>query len=211
MAGAGLDGDLREADRAVGAGVELAAVAVEIGLELVRGGVLLADLADLAADADGHAVGLERADEGGQLGRAHVVLVLLLVERGERQVDQRGAVDVDVPVAGGDRVAAGLADLVGHLLGIGRVLLGVELVVVALDEDRALPAGGDGAREDAGGVLEDALEGVGLLGASQLEDDGGAVVLLGRLEDDAGHVERLGAKVDGRDGHPLVLAAERAL
>jgi len=83
VARASLDGHLREPDRALRPRIQLAAVAVEVGLELVRCGVLLADLADLAADADGHAVGLERADEGGQLCRAHVVLVLLLVERGE--------------------------------------------------------------------------------------------------------------------------------
>jgi len=98
----------READRALRPGVKLATVAVEVGFELVRCGVLLADLADLAADADGHAVGLERADEGGQLGRAHVVLTLLGIERGMRKVHQSRAVDVDVPVAGGDGVAAAL-------------------------------------------------------------------------------------------------------
>ncbi len=83
--------------------------------------------------------------------------------------------------------------------------------MVALDEDGALPAGCDGARQDAGRVLENALERVGLLRPSQLEDDRGGVVLLGRLEDDSSHVEGLGPQVDGRNGHPLVLVARAGL
>ena len=77
---AGLDADLGDPDGARGARLELAAVPVEVRPQLLDRRVLLADLADLAADADRHAVGLERPDEGGQLGRAAVVLALLLVD-----------------------------------------------------------------------------------------------------------------------------------
>ena len=77
----GLDAHLRDPDRARRARVQLAPVAVEVRLELLDGRVLVADLADLAADADRHAVGLERPDEVRQLGRPDVVLALLFVDR----------------------------------------------------------------------------------------------------------------------------------
>ena len=83
--------------------------------------------------------------------------------------------------------------------------------MVALDEDGANPARGHRAGQHACGVLEDALERVGLFRSRQLEDDGGRVVLLGSLEDYPRHVERLGAQVDGRDGHPFVLAASTSV
>ena len=61
VAGAGLDADLADADgRRPGHPVELAPEAIEVGPQLVLGRVLLADLADLAADADGHVGRLER-------------------------------------------------------------------------------------------------------------------------------------------------------
>ena len=89
---------------------------VEVGAELGLGRVLLADLADLAADADRHAVGLERADQRHELGRPLVVRALLLVLGRQRQVDERRGVDVDVAVAGIDREPAGTPDLLGHRL-----------------------------------------------------------------------------------------------
>ena len=80
-----------------GAGREVPVEAVEIGAQLVGRGVVLADLADLAADGDDQLLVL--ADERGQLGGARVVLLLLLVERLEGEVHERGGVDVDVAVA----------------------------------------------------------------------------------------------------------------
>ena len=103
----------------------------------------MSDLADLAADADRDPVGLERPDQRGQFGRPNVVLALLLVDGRLRQVDEGRGVDVDVAIAGVDREPARAADLLGHRLGIGGVLLGVELVVVALDEDGLAPVRGD--------------------------------------------------------------------
>ena len=168
------------------------------------------DLADLATDADRHPVRLERPDQRGQLGRPGVVLALLLVDRRLRQVDERRRIDVDVPVAGLDGQPAGPPDLLGHRLGVGGVLLGVELVVVALDEHRALPARGDRAGEHRGRVVDRALEGVGLLAAGELEDDRPDVGRGGRLEDHPRHVERLRPDVDGRDREAGDLAAARA-
>ena len=188
-------------------GVELAPVAVEVGAQLRDRGVLRPDLADLAADADRDAVGLERPDERGQLGRAAVVLALLLVDVRLRQVDQRRGVDVDVAVAGVDGQPAGAPDLLGHRLRVGGVLLRVELVVVALDEDRALPAGGDRPGQDGRRVVDRALERVRLLAPGELEDDRADIGRGGRLVDRPGHVERLRAEVDGRDREPGDLAA----
>ena len=67
----GLDAHLGQAAAsASGAAIELAAVAIEVRAQLLLGRVLLADLADLAADADRHAGRLVLADERRQLGRA---------------------------------------------------------------------------------------------------------------------------------------------
>ncbi len=101
-----LDADLREAGGVcAGEPIELAPVAVEIGAQLLLGRVLLADLADLTADADDDAVALRFADERRDLRRALIVDALLLVDRRQRQVDERRRVDVDVAVADRDRLA----------------------------------------------------------------------------------------------------------
>ncbi len=207
MAGAGLDTHLADADGPRLACVELAAVALEVGPQFLLVRVLLADLADLAADADRDAGRFELADQGGQLGGAGVVHALLIVDRRLREIDQRGAVDVDVEVARGDRVPARLADLLGDGLRVRRVLLGVELVVVALDEDGPAPACRDRPGEHVRRVFEDPLVGVGLLRTRQLEDDRADAPGDGRGEDRAGHVEGLGSQVDRRDGEARDLAA----
>ena len=204
--GPGLDADLGDARGARGQAVELAPIAVEIGAQLGHGRVLGPDLADLATDADRDAVGLERPDERRQLGRAQVVLALLLVDGRLREVDQRRGVDVDVAIAGVDREPAGAPDLLGHRLGVGGVLLGVELVVVALDEDRPLPARGDRPGQDRGRVVDRALERVGLLAPGQFEDDRADIGRGRRLVDRPGHVEGLGAQVDRRHGEARDLA-----
>ena len=204
---AGLDADLADADGVGRASLQLGPIAVEVGDELLLVRVLLADLADLAADADRHAVTLEGPDERGQLGGADVVLVLLGVPGRLRQVDQGRAVDVDVPVAGVDREPAGPADLLGHRLRVGRVLLGVELIMIPLEEDRATPACGDGARENRRRVVDRPLVGVGLLAPGELDDDRPDVGRIGRLVDRPRHVERLGADVDRGHGEAVDVAA----
>ncbi len=136
-----------------------------------------------------------------------VVLALLLVDVGLRQVDQRRGIDVDVAIAGVDREAAGAPDLLGHRLLVGGVLLGVELVVVALDEDRSTPAGRDRTGQDGRRVVDRALERVRLLAPGELEDDCADIGRGGRLVDGPGHVEDLGPQVDGRDGEAGDLAA----
>ena len=167
----------------------------------------MADLADLAADADRHAVGLERPDKGSQLGRPDVVLALLFVDGRLREVDQRRGVDVDVAIARVEREPACALDLLGHPLRVRGVLLGIELVVVALDEDRRPPVRGNRPGENRRRVVDRPLVGVGLLAAGQLEDDRAHIGLLGGLEDGARHVERLGTDVDRGHGEPGHLAA----
>ena len=194
-------------DRARHPRIELAPVAVEVGAQLLRVRVLRPDLADLAADADRDPVRLERPDQRRQLGGTHVVLALLLIDRRLREVDERRGIDVDVAIAGIDREAAGAPDLLGHRLGVGGVLLGVELVVVALDEHRGAPARRDRPGENGGREVDRALVRVGLLAARDLEDDRADLGAGGGLEGRPGHVERLGAQVDRRDREARHLAA----
>src|SRR4051794_2874597 len=163
----GLDADLADPDRARRPSLELRSVALEVGEELLLVRVLLPNLADLAADADRHPVGFERPNEGRELRRPQVVLTLLLVACPFREVDERRAVDVDVPIARVDCEPACPADLLGHRLRIRRVLLRVELVVIALDEDGTLPAGSDCARENPRRVIDRSLERVRLLAARE--------------------------------------------
>jgi hypothetical protein len=180
--------------------------AVEVGPEVRLVRVRLADFADLAPDGDRDPLGLQLADERGDLGSDRVVDLLFQVDGRLVEVDQGGAVDVDVEVARGDRVAAGLADLLGHRLGVRGVLLGVELVVVALDEDWTDPARRDGAGEDVGRVLEDPLPRVGLLRAGELQDHRPDGLRLRRLEHLSRRVEGVHPDVDGRDGEAGELA-----
>ncbi len=207
MACARLDADLADAGRSGRPRVELAPEAVEVGAQVLDRRVRLADLADLAADGDRHALGLEPPDQRGDLGRDRIVDPLLEVHARLREVDEGRAVDVDVEVAGGHRVTAGPADVIGHRLGVGGVLLGVELVVVALNEDRAAPSGSDRPGEDVRGILEHPLEGVGLLGAGELQDHRPDRLPAGGGEDRPRHVEGLGAQVDSGNREPRDLAA----
>src|SRR5437763_14691083 len=100
-----VDADLREP----AAGAEHLVEAVHERAQLLYGAVLLAYLADLATNRDGDAGLLLLANQFGQLGAALVVVALLLLDRRERQIDQRRRVDVDVAVARGDRLADQLA------------------------------------------------------------------------------------------------------
>ena len=84
--------------------------------------------------------------------------------------------------------------------GIGGPLRGVELEVVALEEDRRAPALAQRGGQDDGGVLGRALVGVGHLALGDLEDDGRRIALeRGRERLSRGQVGR-GAHVDGRHG-----------
>jgi hypothetical protein len=209
---AGVHADLRQtADAAADLLGEDAVEPIHVGPQLLDRAVLLADLADLAADRDGHTLGLELADQGGQLGAALVVVPLLLVQGWEAEVDQGRGVDVDVAVPGRDGLTHELPKALGLLLWVGGVLLGVGLVVVALDEDRALVALAQGGSGDDRGVLVALLVGVAHLGTGQLEDERADVLLEDGADDGPGGVVDHAANVDGRDSSALVLTARASL
>ena len=88
-----------------------------------------------------------------------------------REVDEGGGVDVDVVEAGVDRLADEVAHGVHLGLRVGGVLLGVDLEVVALDEERTAPALLDGRGGEDGDVLGGPLVGVADLGAGDLADE----------------------------------------
>ena len=95
-------------------------VAAHERVQLVDVGVLAADLADFAADRDGDAVRLVRADERGEVGAQVAVDLLLLVERRLVEIDQRRGVDVDVVEAGRDLLLDERAERVELLVAIRR-------------------------------------------------------------------------------------------
>src|SRR6476620_5635862 len=111
------------------------------GVQLVDVGILAAHFADLAADRNGYALRLVRADELGEVGAQVAVDLLLFVERRLVEVHQSRGVDVDVVEAGRDLFLDECAERVELLVAIGRrIFLCVHLDVVALEEDRRLEA-----------------------------------------------------------------------
>src|SRR6187200_561596 len=85
VARSGLDADL--ADR-LGAIRQQPEVAVEVGAKLLLRRIRLADLADLATHADRDAIGLQVADEAGELGGVLGVHALLIDDRRLRQINE---------------------------------------------------------------------------------------------------------------------------
>ena len=135
MARAGLHGDLRNTGRGPELG-QRPVVAVHERFQLVHVAVLAAHFADFGADGNGDVVRLAVADEFRELRRALVVRTLLLIEIGLGEIDERGRVDVDVVEAGVQLLLDQRAQRRQLGIGIGRVLLRVDLDVVALDEQR---------------------------------------------------------------------------
>ena len=72
--------------------------------------------------------------------------------------------------------------------------------MVALDEDREIPALPDSRTQYHGDVFGGALVGVGDLGPGDLQDDGSGVAGLGGPEDGPGGIVSQHSDVDGRDG-----------
>ena len=129
-----------------------------------------------------------------------VVLLLLGDDIGDVEIDEGRGVDVDVVEAGIDRLGGKRAHRVDFRDGILRVVFCVGLEVVALDEDRALPAHGDRGAEDGGGVFGGALLGIPHLGAGNFEEDDLGVVGAGGAEDRLRGFAGEAAQVDGRGG-----------
>ena len=99
-----------------------------------------------------------------------------------------------------DRLTSQVAQPVQLGLGVRGPLRGVELEVVALEEDRRPPALSKGGGQDDGGVLGRPLVGVGHLALGDLEDHRPRVALEGRGERLARGEVRGGTHVDRRHG-----------
>ena len=143
----------------------------------------------------------------GELHREMRVELLLFGQGRQREVDDGGGVDVDVVIAGGDGLRREVAQGRQLLLRVGGVILGADLVVVALDEDRPFVPFLDRRRQGVAGVLGGPLLGVGHFGAGQLEKHDLAAVGAGGAEDGAHGVVGEAAHVDRRRRAVLVLAA----
>ncbi len=210
VARAGLDADLADRLRA-GAALQ---VGIDVGAQLLLGRVLLANLADLAADADRHASRLQRTDQTSELRGVVGVHLLLLGHRRPGEVHQRRGVDVDVQEPGRDRLTRQIAQAFELVLGIRCPLRGVELEVIALQEHRRPPPLAQRGGQDDGGVLGRALVGVGHLALGDLEDDRAGIPCHGRRERlPRGEVGRR-THVDRGDGelrHVEVAAAPGAI
>ena len=199
VGGAGLDADLAHADRPSGDLVQVSQVAVHVSPQLFFGGVLPTDFADFAADRDGHAGRLQRANVGREHGRELAVERLLSRDGGLVQVNQGGGVDIDVEKPGPDRFPAQVAYRLELGLRLAGVAGGRNLEVVALDEHRAAVAFGDGGRQDIGGVLARPLVGVAHLGAGDFEDKRSGVDGVGGVKHRPGGIEGQRPQVDRRD------------
>ena len=139
------------------------------------------------------------------------VRALLLFRRGPAEVDERGAVDVDVKEVVRDCLFRQVAEGLSLFLRVGLVLGGVHLEVVALDEEGPLIAFLDRRRLDVGRVLRRPHRRVADLGAGDLEDDGADVQAAHRPEDGLRRVVGEGAQVERRHRETGHLAAAHRL
>ena len=123
------------------------------------------------------------------------------------EVHERGCIDINVSIPRIYRQATGTCNLRRHRVGISGVLLCNELIVVTLDEEWAVPSGGDCGGVDARGVVNRSLKGVGLLGAGKLKDQRRPVNARRALERSARHVKHLRPKVDCWNAEPFVCSS----
>ena len=147
--------------------------------------VLAADLANLGADRDGHTLGLALANELRQLGRALVVGPLLLVEVGLREIHQGRGIDVDVVEARLQLFLDQRAQRLQLACGVGGIFLGVDLHVIALNEQRPLESLAQRGCRHHGDVLRGTLIGVGDFAAGDLADHRADIEALRRAKNRA--------------------------
>ena len=207
MRGARLDRNLAQAYVLGAHLLERAVIAVHVGFELFHRAVLAPHLADLAADGHRHVIRLVIADVRRELGRADVVLPLLLVQGRVGEIHQGGGIDVDVEEARGQSLVDQHPDGLQLLVGAGLVFRRVRLEVIALDEHRMPIALPECRAEDHGGVLRRPLLGVGDFAARDLEDQGGGLPLEGGAERRAGGMVGKHPQVHRRHGEGFQLAA----
>ena len=134
----------------------------------------------------------------------------MLIESRLDQVDERGAVDVDVVETRRHRLVDEVPDGFGLSLGVSGEFLGRCLEVIALDEKGSPEALPDGAGQHGRNVFGGTLVGVADLRAGDLEDDGAGVELARGPEDGPGRVVAQHAQVYGRDGKDLADFASSA-
>ena len=210
MRGAGLDADLGDprqvAPQHALPVLELRHVGSHEGVQLLHGRVALSDLADLAADGDGDSGRLLLPDELGEHRGQVRVELLLLGQRRQGDVDDGRGIDVDIEIPGRDRLAGQVAQGIQLAVGVAGKILGADLIVVALDEDRSLMPLLDRGRQRVAGVFARSLLGVGHLGAGQLEEHDLAVVGARGAVDGAHGVVGEATHVDGRSGAVGVFA-----
>ncbi len=209
MRGARLHRDLADALVRAQSG-EHAVVAQHEGVQLLHGAVLHPHFADLGPDRDDHTLGLEPADEGGDFGGTLEVEALLRVERRLVEIHQRGGVNVDVVEAGAHLLGDQLLHLADLALGVGGVLLLIDLAMIALDEERQHVSLAQRGTDQHRHVLRGPLVGVGDLRARDLENDGSRPARAGGAEDRAGGVVGHHPHVDGRDGKAAARRPGRA-
>ena len=161
-------------------------------------GVLAAHLADLRAHGHRHAVGLAIPDEFRELGGTLVIDALLRVERLLGEVHQRGGVDIDVVEAGLQLLFHEQPHGLQLGIGVGGVLLGIHLNVVALDEQRPGEALAQCGSRHHGNILGGPLVGVSDLRAGDLADHRAHVEPFGGAEYGAPRVVGKHADVDRR-------------
>ncbi len=161
MRRSGLNADLGQSLCARRALRERLVEAIHVSDELFDSRVLGADFADLPADRDVHAPGLQPSHCQRELDSLLVVRALLVLERGLREIHERRSIDVDVVKARRDRFARELFHAVYFGDGINGEFLGVDLEVIALDEDRPAKPLAQRGREHDGYVLRRTLIGIG--------------------------------------------------
>ena len=196
----GLDRDLADAGRRRSPALERPAIDRHERVELLGRRVLAADLADLAAHRNGDALRLVRADERGEIRAQLAIELLLRFVALLRQIHERRGVDVDVVEARVQRFGSEGLDRLDLRFGIRRVLLGVDLEVITLQEERPAPAFAQSGGDHHEGVLGRPLIGVADLGARDLADHRPGIELLARAEERAGGVVGHAPDVDGGHG-----------
>ncbi len=200
VAGARLHADLAQAGQIAAHRRQRLLVAADIGVQLFGRGVLLAHLADLAAQANGHARGFQVAHELGQFRRAQIVVLLLLVQRRRLQRNQRARVNVDVPETGGHGLGDQVLDFLDRAVRVLLIRGRLHLEVVALDKDRPAEAFLDGGGDQTGRKLNRLLIGVAHFAARDLKDDRARVGLHRRTQGRAARVVGGEADIHGGDG-----------
>ena len=202
----GLNGDLAEALKIP---PESAPIARHELVQIFDLGVPRADLPNFAANRNAHSYGLSLSDEPREVRTDHVVVALLLFHRELGVIYQCRRINIDVVDTGGDRFNDEIANGLQLWLLAVRIgeLRGVDLIVVALEEQWALEILANGSGEHAARVLAWALEGVSDLAAGELEDHRRCVGPFRDAKGRAGDVVGQTADIDRGDREAADLTA----